>query len=142
MQTFSFPADLQGNRHTALTSSSGTSAISPLAAAGLPIFGDRQLPPRTTVLDSGRLREARRRRGLSRESLAWQSGLGVTTIRRLESQTSAPCRFRTLARLALALDEPAATLTAEGAPVPPGTGSQKPLSAALPEHRRVGSARS
>lgn len=120
MQTFPSLADLQGNRHTALTGASGTSAISPLAAAELPTFGDRQLPPRTTVLDSGRLREARRQRGLSRESLAWQPGLGITTIRRLESQTSAPCRYRTLARLALALGQPAGTLAAEGAPLPPG----------------------
>jgi DNA-binding XRE family transcriptional regulator len=124
MQTISSLADLQGNRHTALTGSSGISAISPLAAAKLPTFGDRQLPPRTTVLDSSRLREARRQRGLSRESLAWQAGLGITTIRRLESQTSAPCRFRTLARLALALSQPAATLTAKGAPLPPGADSR------------------
>ena len=38
------------------------------------------------------------------------TGISLTTIRRLERQPAAPCRCRTLGRLAAALDEDAARL--------------------------------
>jgi transcriptional regulator with XRE-family HTH domain len=59
----------------------------------------------TTVLDGGRLRRLRRQNGLSQEQLAARAGISLTTIRRLESQPAAPCRSRTLGRLAAVLDE-------------------------------------
>jgi anti-sigma regulatory factor (Ser/Thr protein kinase)/DNA-binding XRE family transcriptional regulator len=71
----------------------------------------RALPPRTTVLDGARLRRLRRLRGLSQERLASHAGISLTTVTRLESQSCAPCRCRTLGRLAAALGEhPAAIL--------------------------------
>ena len=65
----------------------------------------------TTTLDSGRLRQLRRQHGLSQEELATHAGISLTTIRRLEHQPAAPCRTRTLGRLAAALDEEPARLT-------------------------------
>ncbi len=63
----------------------------------------------TTALDGSRLRQLRRRRGLSQEQLADQAGLSLTTVARLERQLRAACRGRTLARLATALGaDPAA----------------------------------
>jgi transcriptional regulator with XRE-family HTH domain len=59
----------------------------------------------TTILDGARLQELRRQRGLSQEGLATAAGISLTTIRRLEHQPAAPCRCRTLGRLAAALDE-------------------------------------
>jgi transcriptional regulator with XRE-family HTH domain len=64
----------------------------------------------TTVLDSERLRELRRRRGMSQSELAEQAGISLRTLARLESQSSRPCRTRTLARLARALGEDPAVL--------------------------------
>jgi DNA-binding XRE family transcriptional regulator len=58
-----------------------------------------------TVVDGQRLRQLRRARGLSQESLAWTAGLGLTTIARLESQPRPRCRYGTLARLAAVLGE-------------------------------------
>ncbi len=65
----------------------------------------------TTALDGGQLRHIRHRRGLSQEQLASQAGISLTTMRRLERQHTAPCRCRTLARLAAALDEEPTCLT-------------------------------
>jgi len=53
----------------------------------------------------------RRWHGLSQEQLADQAGISLTTVRRLERQHTAPCRCRTLARLAYALGEDPARLT-------------------------------
>ena len=65
----------------------------------------------TTVLDSERLRELRHQRGLSQSELAGQAGINLSTMARLESPSSRPCRTRTMARLARALGEdPAAVL--------------------------------
>lgn len=60
----------------------------------------------TTVLDGARLRQLRREHGLSQEELASRARISLTTVARLERQSQAPCRGRTLARLAAALDEP------------------------------------
>ena len=64
-----------------------------------------------TVLDGHRLRHLRHQHGLSQEQLASQAGISLTTMRRLERQPAAPCRCRTLGRLAAALDEDPACLT-------------------------------
>ena len=65
----------------------------------------------TTILDGRRLRQLRRQHGVSQEQLADHAGISLTTIRRLERQPAAPCRCRTLGRLAAALDEEPARLT-------------------------------
>ena len=65
----------------------------------------------TTILDGRRLRQLRREHGLSQEQLAAQAGMSLTTIRRLEQQPAAPCRTRTLGRLATALGENPERLT-------------------------------
>jgi transcriptional regulator with XRE-family HTH domain len=64
-----------------------------------------------TVLDGHRLRRSRRQRGLSREQLADQAGISPATVGRLERQPAAPCRSRTLGRLARALGEEPKRLT-------------------------------
>jgi DNA-binding XRE family transcriptional regulator len=58
------------------------------------------LPPYTFMLDGHRLRQLRRRRGLSRAQLADQAQVSLTTVARLERQRHAPCRGWTLGRLA------------------------------------------
>lgn len=70
----------------------------------------------TTAVDGARLRRIRRRYGLSQEQLAGQAGISLTTMRRLERQPTVPCRCRTLGRLAAALGEDPARLTAAGQP--------------------------
>ena len=70
----------------------------------------------TTVLDGGQLRRLRRQRGLSQEQLASRAGISLTAIVRLEGQTRAACRCRTLARLAAALGEDPAALTTSQPP--------------------------
>ena len=70
----------------------------------------------TTNLDGRTLRRLRHQHGLSQERLAYQSGISLTTIRRLERQAAAPCRTRTLGRLAAALGENPAHLTPAGPP--------------------------
>jgi len=65
----------------------------------------------STVLNGHRLRHLRRQRGLSQEQLADQAGISLTTIGRLERDPAAPCRSRTLGRLARALGEDPARLT-------------------------------
>jgi transcriptional regulator with XRE-family HTH domain len=69
----------------------------------------------TTVLNGTRLRELRRRHGLSQEKLADRAGVSLTTVARLESQPTSPCRCQTLARLATALGEDPATISYAGA---------------------------
>ena len=70
----------------------------------------RPAQPQTFILDGSRLRKLRRQRGLSQEELADQAGVSLTTVVRLERRACAPCRGRTLGRLARALGEhPAAT---------------------------------
>lgn len=66
----------------------------------------------TTTLDGRRLRQLRHQHGMSQEQLADQAGISLTTITRLEAQTRAACRSRTLSRLAAALGQPPAVLTA------------------------------
>jgi len=61
--------------------------------------------PQVFFLDGVHLRYLRRQRGLSQQTLADHAGLSVTTVARLERQTCAPCRGRTLGRLARALGE-------------------------------------
>src|ERR1039457_3481049 len=65
----------------------------------------------TTVLDGQRVRELRQERGLSRSELASAAGISLATVSRLERQCVAPCRTRTLARLAEALSERPASLS-------------------------------
>jgi transcriptional regulator with XRE-family HTH domain len=83
------------------------------ANATLPQATDRHghALPRTTIISGERLRQARREHGLSRETLAYSSGLAITTIARLERQPRSPVRLRTLYRIAKALGEPPADLT-------------------------------
>jgi transcriptional regulator with XRE-family HTH domain len=65
----------------------------------------------TTVLDGARLRHLRHQHGLSQEQLARQAGISLNTVWRLERQPAAPCRTRTLGRLARALGEDPARLS-------------------------------
>ena len=65
-----------------------------------------------TVLDGARLRQLRRQRGLSAAELAGQAGVGRSTVIRLERHPQRSCRTRTLARLAAALGQAPAALTA------------------------------
>jgi DNA-binding XRE family transcriptional regulator len=58
-----------------------------------------------TVLDGQRLQRLRRQRGLSQGQLAGRAGISPATVGRLERQPAAPCRSRTLGRLAAALCE-------------------------------------
>jgi transcriptional regulator with XRE-family HTH domain len=64
-----------------------------------------------TVVDGQQLRRLRCQRGLSQEQLATHAGISPATVARLERQPAAPCRCRTLGRLAAALDEDPARLT-------------------------------
>ena len=70
----------------------------------------------TTAVNGARLRHLRRQRGLSQEQLADRAGISLTTMRRLERQPAAPCRCRTLGRLAAALGEDPARLTSATQP--------------------------
>ena len=63
-----------------------------------------------TILDGHRLRCLRRQHGLSQEQLAARAGISPTTVAKLERQPAAPCRCRTLGRLARALGEDPARL--------------------------------
>jgi transcriptional regulator with XRE-family HTH domain len=65
----------------------------------------------TTAIDGQHLRNLRHQHGLSQERLAGKAGISVTTVARLEHHYHAPCRSRTLARLAAALGHPPADLT-------------------------------
>jgi DNA-binding XRE family transcriptional regulator len=107
-------AQVRRDEHGSIRWLEGTDLGQPAGAGdGGQVPGRAGLPPRTTVIDGQRLRDLRRQCGLSRESLAWKAGLGITTVSRLESQPRPPCRTRTVARLAAALgEEPAAIITA------------------------------
>jgi DNA-binding XRE family transcriptional regulator len=64
------------------------------------------------IIDGRQLRRWRRHYGLSQEKLAYQAGISITTVARLERQSRASCRGYTLGRLATALAEQAAAITA------------------------------
>lgn len=65
----------------------------------------------TTTVDGHRLRQIRHQHALSQDQLADRAGISLATVARLERQHTAPCRCRTLARLAGALGEDPARLT-------------------------------
>jgi transcriptional regulator with XRE-family HTH domain len=65
----------------------------------------------TALLDGHRLRQVRRQHHLSQEQLADRAGISPATVARLERQPAAPCRSRTLGRLAAALGEDPVRLT-------------------------------
>lgn len=58
-----------------------------------------------TVLDGARLRQLRRQHGLSAAELAGKTGVGLSTVFRLERRSRRSCRTRTAARLAAALNQ-------------------------------------
>lgn len=65
----------------------------------------------TTALDGLKLRQLRHQHGLSQEALADRADVSLTTVARLERHHRSPCRTYTLARLAAALGEPAASIS-------------------------------
>ena len=67
----------------------------------------------TAVLNGDTLRRLRHKSGLTQERLAAKAGLSPTTVARLERTPRSTCRSRTLARLAAAVGELPATLTAD-----------------------------
>jgi hypothetical protein len=69
------------------------------------VLAPRPLPPYTAIIDGHLLRQLRRQHGLSLENLAWQAGVGLTTLSRLERQGRPRCRTRTLVSLARELGE-------------------------------------
>jgi len=70
-----------------------------------------------TVMDGVRLRQLRRRHGLSPAELAGMAGVSLPTVLRLERQPRPSCRTRTAVRLAAALGQSPAALTC-GQPSP------------------------
>jgi hypothetical protein len=72
--------------------------------AGNPADPARQ-PKQKITVDGSRLQLLRQAQGLSRERLAWDAGVSVTTLVRLESQPRPQCLGRTLTRLADVLGE-------------------------------------
>jgi serine/threonine-protein kinase RsbW len=88
------------------------SPLSP-AAPGVPPAGARSADRHWIVtLDNDRLREARKRAGRSQEQLAYESGVSLTTIGRLERQVRPHCHFRTRALIAAVLGVHARAITA------------------------------
>ena len=85
------------------------------------------------VLDGVRLREARRRAGLSQRQLATAAGIGRATIGALESQDLPRCHFRTRARIAAALGTHPKAITAPGDPM-----AGAPVVSAAPGDREPG----
>jgi serine/threonine-protein kinase RsbW len=85
-----------------------------------PLRLDRVMAPRptghpdrwTAVIDGQRLRELRRQQALSQAELAKLAGVSAHTVSKLERQPASCCRSRTLARLAAALGESPAAITA------------------------------
>jgi predicted transcriptional regulator len=65
-----------------------------------------------TVIDGQQLRELRRQQALSQVELARLAGVSAHTVSKLERQPATYCRTRTLARLAAALGESPAAITA------------------------------
>jgi transcriptional regulator with XRE-family HTH domain len=68
------------------------------------------------VVDGIRVRQLRRQHGLTPAELAVKADIGLSTVTRLERQRQRRCRTRTLARLAAALGQPPAALTASQPP--------------------------
>jgi transcriptional regulator with XRE-family HTH domain len=66
----------------------------------------------------GRLREARKRRGLTQRELALLSGLSVSLVRRLEQGDYGEVRLETVHRLAVVLRVETSALASSDAPVP------------------------
>jgi DNA-binding XRE family transcriptional regulator len=84
-----------------------------LAAAALDSAGGtRQSTHWIAVVDSQRLRQVRLQRGLSQERLAWESGISLTTVGKLERQARPSCHVRTLALIAAALGAPPSVIVA------------------------------
>lgn len=95
-----------------------TDALASLDAGGMagnPADPARQ-PMQKIVVDGRRLLGLRQARGLSRERLAWDAGVPVTTLARLESQPRPQCWGRTLTRLADVLGENPRALVSAGPP--------------------------
>lgn len=65
----------------------------------------------TTALDGLKLRQLRHQYGLSQEKLADLADVSLTTLARLERHHRSPCRTYTLARIAAALGESAASIS-------------------------------
>ena len=72
--------------------------------AGNPADPARQ-PKQKIMVDGSRLQRLRQAQGLSRRRLAWDAGVSVATLARLESQPRPQCLGRTLTRLADVLGE-------------------------------------
>ena len=70
------------------------------------------IPPWIVIVDSERIKQARQKAGLSQERLANESGVGLTTIRRLERQMQPRCHFRTRWLIATALGTHPKAITA------------------------------
>jgi transcriptional regulator with XRE-family HTH domain len=66
----------------------------------------------TAVVDGQRLRELRRQQALSQVELAKLAGVSAHAVSKLERHPASYCRSRTLARLAAALGESPAAITA------------------------------
>jgi DNA-binding XRE family transcriptional regulator len=92
----------------------------------------------TTVLDGQRLRQLRGQLGLSQERLAYQAGISITTVARLERQVRPHCRTRTLALLAAALGENPAAIIAPALPGFPDDGEDAHSDAADPRPLAAG----
>lgn len=84
------------------------------AATGGLAAGPERQAMRMIVVDGPQLLGMRRARGLSRERLAWDAGVSITTLARLESQPRVQCRSRTLVRLAEVLGENPRALVSAG----------------------------
>jgi DNA-binding XRE family transcriptional regulator len=70
------------------------------------------LPARIVILDAELLCNVRRAAGLSQERLARESGVSLTTIRRLERESHPRCHFQTRYLLATCLDADPLAITA------------------------------
>ena len=65
----------------------------------------------TAIIVGERIRELRRQRGISQKDLTGRAGISAHTLSRLERQSKASYRTRTLARLAAALGEEPASIS-------------------------------
>jgi transcriptional regulator with XRE-family HTH domain len=72
------------------------------------------MPESTDEHIGARLKELRKRRGLSQTDLARDSGVSVSTIRNLEQGTQAETRLETARKLAVALRIPTSRLMSQG----------------------------
>ena len=68
-----------------------------------------------------RLRESRKRRGLSQRELARQSGVSISLIRKLEQGERQDTRTETLRKLAVVLGVPTTALLSGNRELPPVT---------------------